>query len=218
MIKATIKTASVERMMRTATKQVRYAAALALSEAAEDYQKVATVLMRQTIDRPIPFTQRGLKHTRATASRLQASVFMLPKQAAYMVYQVEGGATSGAKPYPSKATADAYGNLPRWKDRDPWPYKKAFTVISRGDGEKLTFVRVRSGKRPPKGAYRRKGRSYGFAVTDRWRGLKLIAGSTSVRHYRAIYPFYERAHSRVPVIVRRVFFKHLRSALGGARW
>ena len=68
MIKATINTKGVERMMRTATKQVRYAAALALSEAAEDYQRVATVLMRQTIDRPIPFTQRGLKYTRASAS------------------------------------------------------------------------------------------------------------------------------------------------------
>ena len=79
MIKATINTKGVERMMRTATKQVRYAAALALSEAAEDYQKVATVLMRQTIDRPIPFTQRGLKHTRASASKLQASVYMLPR-------------------------------------------------------------------------------------------------------------------------------------------
>ena len=214
MIKATINTKGVERMMRTATKQVRYAAALALSEAAEDYQKVATVLMKQTIDRPIPFTQRGLKHTRATASKLQASVYMLPKQAAYMVYQVEGGSTSGDKPYPFKTAANVYGNLPKGATKRA----RAFTVISRGDGEKLTFVRVRSGKRPPKGAYRRKGRSYGFAVTDRWRGLKLIAGSTSVRHYRAIYPFYERAHSRVPVIVRRVFLKHLRSALGGARW
>ena len=214
MIKATINTKGVERMMRTATKQVRYAAALALSEAAEDYQKVATVLMRQTLDRPIPFTQRGLKYTRANASKLQASVFMLPKQAAYMVYQVEGGSTSGDKPYPFKTAANVYGNLPKGATKRA----KAFTVISRGDGEKLTFVRVRSGKRPPKGAYRRKGRSYGFAVTDRWRGLKLIAGSTSVRHYRAIYPFYERAQTRVPVIVRRVFLKNLRSALGGARW
>ncbi len=214
MIKATINTKGVERMMRTATKQVRYAAALALSEAAEDYQRVATVLMRQTIDRPIPFTQRGLKHTRANASKLQASVFMLPKQAAYMVYQVEGGTTSGAKPYPFKTAANVYGNLPNSATKRA----KAFTVTSRGDGEKLTFVRVRSGKRPAKGAYRRKGSSYGFAVTDRWRGLKLIAGSTSVRHYRAIYPFYERAQTRVPVIVRRVFLRHLQSALGGARW
>ena len=214
MIKATINTKGVERMMRTATKQVRYAAALALSEAAEDYQKVATVLMRQTLDRPIPFTQRGLKYTRANASKLQASVFMLPRQASYMVYQVEGGTTSGAKPYPFKTAANVYGNLPNSATKRA----KAFTVTSRGDGERLTFVRVRSGKRPAKGAYRRKGSSYGFAVTDRWRGLKLIAGSTVARRYKPIYPFYERAHTRVPVIVRRVFLKHLQSALRGARW
>ena len=143
MIKATINTKGVERMMRTATKQVRYAAALALSEAAEDYQKVATVLMRQTLDRPIPFTQRGLKYTRANASKLQASVFMLPKQAAYMVYQVEGGATSGAKPYPIRASEDAYGNLPKGATKR----NRAFTITSR-DGLKLTFIRTRSGKEP----------------------------------------------------------------------
>ena len=210
MIKATIKTASVERMMRTATKQVRYAAALALSEAAEDYQKVATVLMRQTIDRPIPFTQRGLRHTRASASKLQASVYMLPRQASYMVYQVEGGSTSGAKPYPIRASEDAYGNLPKGATKKA----KAFTITSR-DGLKLTFIRTRSGKKP------RTRRSVAYAgrqVSDRWRGLKLIAGSTSARHYKPIYPFYERAQTRVPVIVRRVFLRHLQSALRGARW
>lgn len=217
MIKATIKTASVERMMRTATKQVRYAAALALSEAAEDYQKVATVLMRQTLDRPIPFTQRGLKHTRASASKLQASVYMLPKQAAYMVYQVEGGTTSGKKPYPIKGSENQYGNLPNSATKR----SKAFTVLAKkgpAAGEYLTFIRVSSGKRPPKGAYRRQVMYAGRPVTDRWRGLKLIARSSSVRHYKPIYPFYERAGTRIPVIVERVFIKHLQAVLRSARW
>ena len=196
--------------MRTAAKQVRYAAALALSEAAEDYQKVATVLMRQTIDRPIPFTQRGLKYTRASASKLQASVYMLPKQAAYMVYQVEGGSTSGAKPYPIRASEDAYGNLPKGATKKA----KAFTITSR-DGLKLTFTRTRSGKKPKT---RRSVAYAGRPVSDRWRGLKMIAGSTIARHYKPIYPFYERAQTRVPVIVRRVFLRHLQSALRGARW
>ncbi len=210
MIKATINTKGVERMMRTATKQVRYAAALALSEAAEDYQRVGTVLMRQTLDRPIPFTQRGLKHTRATASKLQASVFMLPRQASYMVYQVEGGSTSGAKPYPIRASEDAYGNLPKGATKR----NRAFTITSR-DGLKLTFIRTRSGKKP------RARRSVAYAgrqVSDRWRGLKLIAGSTVARRYKPLYPFYERAQTRVPVIVRRVFLRQLQSALRGARW
>lgn len=210
MIKATIKTASVERMMRTATKQVRYAAALALSDAAEDYQKVATVLMRQTIDRPIPFTQRGLRHTRANVSKLQATVYMLPRQAAYMVYQVEGGSTSGAKPYPIRASEDAYGNLPKGATKRA----KALTVVSRGDGEKLTFIRSRSAKMPKRGW---KG-IYTDKRFRRWKGLRLIARSTVARLYKPIYPFYERAHTRVPVIVRRVFLKHLQSAMRGARW
>ena len=214
MIKASINVSGALRVAKTATKQIRYAAAQALTEAAKDYVKVGTVLMRQTLDRPIPFTQRGLKHRGATSNNLTASVFMLPRQASYMIHQVEGGSVSGQKPYPFKTAENAYGNLPKGATKRA----KAFTVMSRGDGEKLTFIRVRSGKRPAKGAYRRKGSSYGFAATDRWRGLKLIAGSTSVRHYRAIYPFYDRAQSRVPVIVRREFGKLLRSALAGARW
>ena len=215
MIKATINTKGVERMMRTATKQVRYAAALALSEAAEDYQKVATVLMRQTIDRPIPFTQRGLKHTRANASKLQASVYMLPRQASYMVYQVEGGTTSGAKPYPFKTAANVYGNLANKPQATKNP--RAVTVLAKrgpSAGLKLTFIRTRTAKMPKRG--------WSGAYTDkrrrRWKGLRLIAGSTSARHYKPIYPFYERAQTRVPVIVRRVFLRNLQSALGSARW
>ena len=216
MIKATIKTASVERMMRTATKQVRYAAALALSEAAEDYQRVATVLMKQTIDRPIPFTQRGLKHTRATASKLQASVYMLPKQAAYMVYQVEGGVDLRDKPLPTKPSEDAYGNLPKGAVKTK---NRVFTVYSEKYAHLLTFKRVRSGKKPSRSSYRRKAMNNdGRPAADRWRGLKLIAGQILGRRYKPLYPFYERAQTRVPVIVRRVFLRHLQSALGGARW
>lgn len=217
MIKATINTKGVDRMMRTATKQVRYAAALALSEAAEDYQKVATVLMRQTIDRPIPFTQRGLKYTRASASKLQSSVYMLPKQASYMIYQVEGGSTSGKKPYPFKTAENAYGNLPRGAIKNP----RSFTVLAKkgpAAGDYLTFRRTSSGKKPAKGAYRRQVMYAGRPVTDRWRGLTLIARSTDYRRYRPLYPFYERANSRMPTIVRREFVKQLQSALGGARW
>lgn len=212
MIKATINTKGVERMMRTATKQVRYAAALALSEAAEDYQKVATVLMRQALDRPIPFTQRGLKHTRATASKLQASVFMLPRQASYMHWQVYGGVDLSDKPLPTKPSEDVYGNLPKGAVKTK---NKVFTVYSEKYAHLLTFKRVRSGKKPT----RRRSASYrGKGVSDRWRGLKLIAGQILGRRYKPLYPFYERAHSRIPVIVRRVFIKHLQSALGGARW
>ena len=215
MIKASINVSGALRVAKTATKQIRYAAAQALTEAAKDYQQVATVLMRQTLDRPIPFTQRGLRHTRATASKLQASVFMLPRQAAYMVYQVEGGTTSGAKPYPFKTAADPYGNLKHHPKITESP--KAITLLAKkgkNAGVLLTFIRSRSAKMPKRGW---KG-TYTDKRLRRWKGLRLIAGSTSARHYKPLYPFYERAQTRVPVIVRRVFLRHLQSALGGARW
>lgn len=214
MIKASINVGGALRVAKTATKQVRYAAAQALTAAAKDYAKIAPQVMRQTLDRPMPFTQRGVRSRGANSSNLQAAVYILPIQSRYLRPQIEGGSESGEKPYPFKSAENVYGNLPRGATKRA----KAFTVVSRGDGEKLTFVRVRSGKRPAKGAYRRKGSSYGYAATDRWRGLKLIAGSTTVRHYRAIFPFYERAQTRCPIIVQRNFNKLLRSALAGARW
>ncbi len=215
MIKASINVSGALKVAKTATKQIRYAAAQALTEAATDYVKVGTVLMRQTLDRPIPFTQRGLKHRGATSANLTASVFMLPKQASYMIYQVEGGATSGKKPYPFKGAENAYGNLPNKPQATEHP--KAITLLAKkgpSAGQYLTFIRSRSAKMPKRGW----SGSYADKRMRRWKGLRLIAGSTSVRHYKPLYPFYERAHTRVPVIVRREFGKLLRSALAGARW
>jgi hypothetical protein len=193
MIKATIKTASVERMMRTATKQVRFAAAQALTEAARDYERVATVLMRQSLDRPTPFSQRAIRSRGATASKLQAKVFVMPIQAAYLAPHVDGGTVSARKPSPTPIAENQYGNLPKGATKRA----KVFSVRPRRTGKLLTYQRM-GGK---------------------WsKRLRLLAVESKVRHYSKRWPFYERAATRVPVIVRRVFARHLASALGSARW
>jgi len=193
MIKATIKTASVERMMRTATKQVRFAAAQALTEAARDYERVATVLMRQSLDRPTPFSQRAIRSRGANASNLQAKVFVMPIQAAYLAPHVDGGTVSARKPSPTPIAENQYGNLPKGATKRA----KVFSVRSRRTGKLLTYQRM-GGKRSKR--------------------LRLLAVESKVRHYSKRWPFYERAKTRVPVIVRRVFARHLASALWSARW
>ena len=216
-VQAKVDLSRFKALAATVRKQIPFATAQALTETAEDYHKVATVLMRQTLDRPIPFTQKGLRVGKAAKNRLEASVYMLPVQSSYMRLQIEGGVDAGEKPLPTRRTEDRYGNLAKNAIQKAIASGKGFTVETRLGGDKMTFVRFKSGKKPAKGAYRRKSRVYGFAVTDRWRGLKKIAGSTAVRHYRALYPFYDRAESRMPVVFERVFGKHLARAIASAK-
>lgn len=55
-------------------KQVRFAAAVALTEVAKETQKDLLVKMRQVFDRPTPWVMRGTFIRAATRSRLEASV------------------------------------------------------------------------------------------------------------------------------------------------
>ena len=113
MIKASINVSGALRVAKTATKQIRYAAARALTEAARDYDRVATVLMRQTRDRPTPFSQRAVRSRGANASNLQARVFVMPIQAAYLAPHVDGGTVSASKPSPTPIAENKDGTLPR---------------------------------------------------------------------------------------------------------
>ena len=193
MIKASINVSGALKVARTATKQIRFAAAKALTEAAKDYVKVGTVLMRQTLDRPTPFSQRAVRSRGANASNLQARVFVMPIQAAYLAPHVDGGTVSARKPSPTPIAENQYGNLPKGTTKRA----KVFSERSKRTGKLLTYPRM-GGKRNSR--------------------LRLLAVESKVRSYSKRWPFYERAATRVPVIVRRVFARHLASALGSARW
>ena len=188
-----IDTSGLGKLVRTAAKQVRYAAARSLTDAAKDFQKVATVLMRQSLDRPTPFTERAVRSTGARVSTLQAEVFVMPIQAAYLVHHVEGGTVAQQKPSPTPIAENKYGNLPKGTTKR----SKVFTTRSKRTDKLLTYQRM-GGKRRSR--------------------LRLLAVESTVRSYTRRWPFYERAQSRIPTVVNRVFPGHLRAALGSARW
>lgn len=195
-------------LAKTLIKQVEWATVTALTDTAEDLAKVEEVLMRQTIDRPTPFTQRGIRHERATRSSMQSAVYVAPQQAKYLRYQIDGGSQSYRKPAPVHGSMDGYGNLP-----------KGYLGKTRGiyrvnsGGKVLYFLRAAKGGSTPlmmasagKGGRRKAGKS-----------SKLVAVLTNHRSYGRIFPFYERAMSRVPTYFKRVYGRHLRAALASAK-
>lgn len=98
-------------------KQMRFAGAVALTRtakiAADEEKKEA----KRDLDNPTPFTLRGFRYEKATKANLQARVFVMPDQAKYLYFQVEGGkrlkrAKSGeALPVIGNIRINRYGNI-----------------------------------------------------------------------------------------------------------
>ena len=99
-------------------KQVRYAAAVALTKTAGDIKAAMPAELDRVLDRPTPFTKRGIfvKRAEARAAVLQSVVGFMPAQAKYMLYQIEGGVrqpgAAGLR-LPSAIKVNDFGNIPR---------------------------------------------------------------------------------------------------------
>jgi hypothetical protein len=96
-------------------KQVPFATAAALTDTARQGRKVVQRVMPRYLDRPTPFTVRGVLFERATKTRLASSVFIREEVWKYLKYQVDGGVRSGKGfiAVPARARKlNAYGNIP----------------------------------------------------------------------------------------------------------
>ena len=98
-------------------KQVRFATAKALRDAAFAVKEAIPAAMRQQLDRPTEFTQRGtyVKPFKPDRDVLMAEVGFKPIQSNYLQYQVFGGSrrpTKKALRLPAAIPLDSSGNLP----------------------------------------------------------------------------------------------------------
>lgn len=97
-------------------KQVKFAAAKALTRTAQAVQRAIPAELDKALDRPTEFTKRGTYMSPAKRDNLVAVVGFKDKQARYMRYQVEGGTRSptarGIK-LPGNVVLDQHGNIPR---------------------------------------------------------------------------------------------------------
>jgi hypothetical protein len=103
-------------MLAGTQKQVRFAAAVALTRTAAEVKDALPAVMERELDRPTPFTKRGIFVTRATPATLTAVVGLMDRQAGYLKYQIAGGerrpGPRGIK-LPGNITLNSFGNIPR---------------------------------------------------------------------------------------------------------
>ena len=109
-------TQAVKAWLAGQQKQVRLGAARALTRMAGRVKDALPAVMEQELDRPTPFSKRGWFVRRATPSTLTATVQLMDRQAAYLRYQIAGGARQagprGIK-LPGNIVLDTFGNIPR---------------------------------------------------------------------------------------------------------
>ena len=97
-------------------KQMAYAAAVALTRTAKAVKDAMPAVMSAELDRPTPYTTRGLFVSAATKSNLTAKVGFMDRQAIYMQLQIAGGQrTPGARGImlPGNIVLNEFGNVPR---------------------------------------------------------------------------------------------------------
>ncbi|WP_146592332.1 hypothetical protein [Puniceibacterium confluentis] len=173
-------------------RQLPFAMALAINDTAVDVKDAEERGIRETFDRPTPFTQRGLYVRRASKSRLSAEVGMKPVQAGYLELQAKGGARKPkgrALVVPVSARLNKYGNLPK-------------AAVARAKARSDVFVASqKGGSRGLKGGVYQRGKSR--------RGkpgrLKMLVAFEPHANYEARWDFQKTAMGRA----RREFEPHL---------
>jgi hypothetical protein len=97
-------------------KQVRYAAAVALTKTAKAVQSAMPDVMDKELDRPTPFSKSGMFVIPARKDTLAATVGFKDRQAGYLKYQIAGGTrTPGPRgiKLPGNIELNAFGNIPK---------------------------------------------------------------------------------------------------------
>lgn len=151
--------AEVERgLSNFARQQVPFAASVAINAVAAQVAEEQDRQLRRALDRPTPFTLRGVGVIRSSKRRLEAAVFVKDRQAAYLRFQEAGGARQPSRraiPVPGKTLRrNKFGNMPRGAVKKALAAPNTFSGRPKGGG--------------PAGVFRRLG-----ASADRERGFKL---------------------------------------------
>jgi len=174
-------------------RKMPFAIAVALTKTAKDIQTAEQPKLRQQIDRPTSFTERGIAIQPATKERQFSAIYIRAIQAAYLKWQIQGGRRppkGKAIPVPIKLKTNQYGNMPRG-------------AVSRAAARKDSFSSVPLNN---KTAHLRPGI---YKRTHGGRRLELMVAFEDKADYAPIYRF----GTTTPAIVQQAFPQHLREAI-----
>ncbi|KZL15125.1 hypothetical protein [Pseudovibrio sp. Ad37] len=188
-------------------RQVPYAISLALNETAQDIKANSEKALSRRLDRPTPFTKRGLALKRASKRNLSAVVFFKDRQADYLELQEKGGTRRPkrkALAVPFSQRLNKYGNLPRRSiDR---LLKRPDVFQGEINGVEGIWQRPKRGKRR-NGSRGTKGRT----------GLKLLIAYEKSADYQPRLRFEEGARKTADARMKRNFRRAMQRALATAR-
>lgn len=176
-------------------KQIPFATSVALNNTAVEAQKEAQRQMGKRLDRPTPFTKKGVRVKRSSKRNLQASVFIQDIQAEYLKYAIDGGTRKPkgrAIPVPQQIRLNKYGNMPRNKIRSLLAREDVFVINN--DESAGIYQRMKNGT------------------------FKLLASFHSEAKYKKRYPFedivYKEAGKRFKPFMAQSLNKALATAKG----
>lgn len=183
----------VARSLKRAQRQIPFATARALTETAKDGRKAEQRRLERVLDRPTPFTKRGVAIRSASKRQLRARIFYKDVQAGYLEILEKGGTRTPegrALLVPVGARVNKYGNLSR---------NQVARLLARPN--------VFSGQ---------VGRAAGIFQVMRSGRVKLLVAYESRARYRPQLGFRRAAEKRArrafPVKFRAAFREALRTA------
>ena len=186
------------RKLDLAKKQIPFAVARGLTWTARDVRQDVMAAMPQALDRPSPFTMRGIGYRPATKQTLTSEVFIRDTQATYLSKLISGGTRrprGKALLVPSSDfPTDQYGNPSKAALRRLRSRKDVFSGTIRGVGG--IWQRTGKGGRP---------------------GVKLLLAFEPTTQYRPTFPFVEIAKRSVAKRLKGNLERSIADAMRTAR-
>jgi hypothetical protein len=194
MLQMSVDTRAIERRLNSVAKsQLPFAVALGINDVAGQIAQLEQSALERDLDRPAPFTKRGLTIQRASKRRLIGVVGFKPIQAEYLALQATGGkrrAKRKAVVVPVNQRLNKFGNMPKG-------------AISRALARPDTFSGTVGGvagiwQRPKRAARRTKAGGAGagaVGTAGARKGLKLLAVYKGSVDYKPRLKFVPRAHA-----------------------
>lgn len=183
------------------SKQIPFAASVAMNKTATKIQQVERAAMKRELDNPRPATVKGIRVMRSNKRNLEAAVFVIPAIDRFLRYQVQGGTRrpdGRAISVPVNTRLNKYGNIPGRRSG------KIAKLMNRPD----TFSGTVKGV---PGLYQRgKGRSRHHVV-------KLLIAWEPRATYRPRFRFYDHAVKTARRVWPRQFRQAIRHAVRTAR-
>lgn len=172
--------------------QIPFATAKALTRTAQQTRDELKTQAKKDLDRPTPFTIRGITIATATKQRLSARVFIRDIQAEYLWYAVEGG-VAGRMVQPANIRLNRYGNIPRKALKRLLARPDVFYGTIRGITGIWQRGRVRGNRfttevKSYRGARGQTG--YKHRAGNIYRNVKLIAAKAESVRYQKRFDFY----------------------------